>query len=268
MVQARRLLLVHGFGGSRDDFTEWLPAFASLGWSAHALQLPGHSRGFSTQTGRVENLSAGRNHLASWSLAGLAGWVVGEADRLGWARFVLFGHSMGAMVAQLVALSDAGERLDGLILMGTTHGPIPVDRETVELGKSIVRSGGMAALVEAQRGRPGTPAHERLVRERAGYREFMEAKALAMDPEMWLAMVDEMLSQPDRLDDLRSLALATLVVTGEQDDFRADCERLAGVIPGARLAVVAGAGHSPQFESPDEWWQVVRSFLSDLEEVS
>ena len=159
-----RLMLVHGFGGSHEDFTDWLPAFEGIEVEAVAVSLP-----------RSEG-----------SFAGLASFVLASADRLGWDRFVLFGHSMGGMVAQLVALR-APERLAGLVLMGTTHGPIPADLDVVELGKAVVRGGGMAALVEAQRGRPGTAAHERLLRERPGYRAFMEAKALAMDPAAWVA---------------------------------------------------------------------------------
>lgn len=236
-MRARRLLLIHGFGGSRDDFTEWVPAFADIGWEAAAPALPPDAR----------------------SLDALAEFIL-DHD---WDRFVLFGHSMGGMAAQLAALR-APERLDALILMGTTHGPVPVDRDAVELGKAVVREGGMRALVEAQRGRPGTPAHERLLRERPGYREFMEAKALAMDPDTWAALIDDMLGQPDRLDALRSVALATLVVVGEQDDFRQDNERIAAAMPNARLAVIRDAGHSPQFEAPDAWWQVVSSFLEEV----
>ena len=248
-MAARRLLLVHGFGGSREDFTEWLPGFEALGWSAESVQLPGHG-----------------SKAPPYSLAGFASSVLAAADELGWDRFVLFGHSMGGMAAQLLALSPATSgRLDALILMGTTHGPIPVERDLVAAGKAVVQAGGLPALVEAQRGRPDTPAHERLLRERPGYAEFMEAKALSMDPEMWLALVDEMLDQPDRLDALRSVALATLVVVGEQDGFREDCERIASAMPDARLAVIPNAGHAPQFEAPEAWWRVVSSFLEEVE---
>lgn len=237
---------MHGFGGSRDDFAEWLPGFEALGWSAESVQLPGHG-----------------STAPPYSLAGFGAFVLAEADRLGWDRFVLFGHSMGGMVAQLLALSSA-ERLDALVLMGTTHGPIPVDAGMLQAAKGIVQSGGMAALVEAGRGHGDTPAHERVLAERNGYREFMEAKALAMDPEMWVAMVDEMLAQPDRLDALRSVPLATLVVVGEQDGFREDCERIASAMPNARLAVIPDAGHAPQFEAPEAWWRVLSSFLEEV----
>lgn len=243
-----RILLVHGFGGSAEDFADWLDPLAAQGWDAAALQLPGH--------GDVGG---------PYGLEAFADFVLGCADSLGWDRFVLLGHSMGGMVAELVALR-APSRLTALILMDTAHGPIRLDPGLVEAGKHVVRTGGMAALVEAQRDMPAdTAAHARLLAEKPGYREFGEAKALAMDPDMWLAMVDDMLGQVDRLDALRQLTVDTLVVVGEQDEpFLGPSRRMASAIPGARLAVIPDAGHSPQFEAPDAWWQAVSAFLEEV----
>lgn len=241
------LLVVHGFGGAAEDFTEWVPRLGALGWDVAVPQLPGH--------GFVQ---------PPYGLASFASSVLGVADERGWDRFTLLGHSMGGMVAQLVAL-QAADRLDGLVLMGTGHGPVDIDAGMVEAGKAVVRAGGMAALVEAQRGEVGSPAHERLLRERPGYREFMDAKALAMDPDMWVAVIDELVGQPDRLDGLRSLRVATLVVVGDQDElFLASSQRLAAAIPSARLVVIPDAGHSPQFEAPDACWEAVSSFLEGV----
>ncbi len=37
-------------------------------------------------------------------------------------------------------------------------------------------------------------------------------------------------------------------------------------MPGASLAVIPDGGHSPQFESPDEWWQALSGFLDRVQE--
>jgi pimeloyl-ACP methyl ester carboxylesterase len=29
--------------------------------------------------------------------------------------------------------------------------------------------------------------------------------------------------------------------------------------------VITGAGHSPQFESPDQWWKAVTAFLGEVQ---
>lgn len=244
--------MLHGFGGSREDFTEWLPRLASLGWEAEAPQLPGH--------GSV---------APPYSLADFAEFVLQFAGSLGWDRFVLLGHSMGGFVAQLIAL-QAADRLDGVILMDTAHAvPDGVDAGMVETGKKIVREGGLAALVEAQRGLPAdTEAHARLLRERPGYAESMEANALAMDPEMWLCLVEEMTAQPDRLEALRSVDVPALVMVGEQDaGYVGPSRRMAEALPRGRLAVIPNAGHAAQFEAPEEWWRVLSEFLESLESL-
>jgi pimeloyl-ACP methyl ester carboxylesterase len=247
MTTPRRLLLVHGFGGSRADFTEWFPHLQAAGWECLAPQLPGHG-----------------TTAEHYGLEPFADFVLAQADERGWDRFVLLGHSMGGMVAQLAALRQP-RRLDGLILMGTGHGPLDLDPDLLEAGKSVVHTGGMAALVEAVRGQPDTPAHERLLKERIGYAEFMEAKALAMDPRMWLTLVDDMVAQPDRIDALSTLDVPALVMAGEQDDrFLEPCRRLAAALPRARLVVIPDAGHSPQFETPAAWWDAMRAFLAAL----
>jgi pimeloyl-ACP methyl ester carboxylesterase len=110
-----------------------------------------------------------------------------------------------------------------------------------------------------------TPAFLRMIHETPGYDAFCDAKLLASAPAMWLAMSKELLAQADRLDALAHVGVPTLVVAGEQDTpFVAHSERMAKTIPGARLVVVADAGHSPQFEARDSWWDALTSFLDNL----
>jgi len=247
----RALLLVHGFCGAKEDFADWLDPLAAAGWHAVAPDLPGHGA------------SQPPPGTYPYGLAAFAGEVTAVADGLGWSTFTLLGHSMGGMVAQVIALRRP-DRLGALVLMDTSHGPVPgIDRDMRDLGATIVREQGMAALVAIPQDDP--EAHRRVVAERPGCKEFCDGKALAAAPDMWLAVTDEFFDAPDRLDGLSRVALATLVVVGEEDrQFRPDCERLAHVMPRARLAVVPGAAHSPQFEAPDAWWQVVSTFLEEV----
>jgi len=72
-------------------------------------------------------------------------------------------------------------------------------------------------------------------------------------------------SDLDRLDDLRSLRMPALVLVGDGDrPFLKPSQRMAEAIPGATLAVIPDAGHSPQFESPDHWWKALTTFLATL----
>jgi pimeloyl-ACP methyl ester carboxylesterase len=257
----RRLLLVHGFTGAKEDFTDWLDPLASIGWEVAAVDLRGHGESMKPED------------TGSYGFEIMARDVVAAADGLGWDRFVLVGHSMGGMVAQEVALSPSGGRLDGLILMDTSHGPVErIERQVAEMACAIVAAGGMTALVDTSRAlqRDGreplaTAAQQRVLAERPGHEEFNVRKVLATSPAAYQAMALAAFDQTDRLDRLARLDLPVLVMVGEQDlPFLEASRRMAGTIPGAVAEVIPDAGHSPQFENPHAWWEVLVRFLDRL----
>jgi 3-oxoadipate enol-lactonase len=255
-----RLLLVHGFTGAKEDFTDWLEPLADLGWEAAAVDLRGHGA------------SAKPSGVDDYRLDVMAADVVAVADALGWDRFALLGHSMGGMVAQIVATTRP-ERLTGLVLMNTGHGPVEgIERRLADLACAVIDAGGMPALVEAMAalplddGRPlETPSQLRVLAERPGHAEFNTRKLLAVEPACYRALAFEMFEQADRLEQLRRLALPVLVIVGEEDrPFLGASRRLADAIPGAILEVVPDAGHSPQFENPEAWWGALQRFLKEI----
>jgi pimeloyl-ACP methyl ester carboxylesterase len=254
----RHLLLVHGFTGAKEDFGEVLDRLADAGWHAVAPDLRGH--GSSDQPADEGAYDLERFADDVWALA----------EALGWDHFVLLGLSLGGMIAQIAALRDPG-RLDGLVLMDTTHGPLEgIDAGDLELGVSIVREHGMAALEELQSTREdplASAASLRLRAERPGWAEYERRKFLSSSAAMWVAVVSQMVSQVDRLDRLTTLppSLPVLVIVGEQDrPFLGPSERMAKAVPGARLAVVADAGHAPHFENTDAWWDALTAFLKEV----
>src|ERR1700736_2823200 len=103
----RPLLLTHGFCGAKEDFTGYLELLAVLGWHTVAPDLRGHGA------------SSAPEGQTSYSLDVFSRDLQALADALGWSTFVLLGHSMGGMVAQVLAL-DAPQRLAGLVLMDTS----------------------------------------------------------------------------------------------------------------------------------------------------
>src|SRR6476620_6086493 len=194
----RPMLLVHGFTGAKEDFTEWLEPLAALGWHAVAVDNRGH--GGSDKPDRRDDYSLAL--LASDTLA-LADAVWGPE-----ARFVLLGHSMGGMVAQVIAL-QAGERLDGLVLMDTGHGPLTfVAPETVTTVISILDDRGMdglADLLEETKGPLDSSAHERVLAQRPGYKEFNDRKLRTTAGAAYGGLLTAMVDADDRRDALRSV---------------------------------------------------------------
>ena len=254
----RPVMLVHGFTADKGEVAEVLEPLAGQGWHAVAPDLRGHGR------------SDHPTEAQAYSFEILADDVLRLAEELGWDRFALVGHSMGGGVAQVVALDHPG-RLTGLVLASTFHGPVKgVSMELVELGSWVVRQSGMAGLAQALTARraddpDSVAAFERMQEARPGYAEQSVQRLESTSPDMWLAMAPRFVTQPDRLDRLRSLDVPTAVLVGELDaTMLDDCRRLADAIPGASLTVVPGAGHLPQLENPEAWWLALSGFLGRL----
>jgi pimeloyl-ACP methyl ester carboxylesterase len=63
---------------------------------------------------------------------------------------------------------------------------------------------------------------------------------------------------------LQDIAAPTLVVTGDEDvrDIHEIADKLAASIPNAERVTIAGSGHLPSLERPDEFDRVVLAFLA------
>ena len=253
----RPVLLVHGFTGAKEDFEPLFEPLAAAGWHAAALDLRGHG-----ESDKPEG-------EAAYDLRSFVADTRATADALGWDRFTVVGHSMGGAVAQRLALDHPG-RVKGLVLMSTFHGPLAVDPGLVALGVAVVRQGGMAALFAAQEAHrrndaAAVAARERLEAARPGHRARAEARLVACSPDMWTAMAPRFPAWDDTLAEVTTLDLPALVVVGGEDrTMLAHCQRLAAAIPGARLEVLEGVGHSPQLEAADRCWSALSRFLGGL----
>lgn len=181
-------------------------------------------------------------------------------DKLGLDRVVLGGLSMGGQIV-LEFHRLYADRLAGLV---------------------IAASSARADDAAGQRFRRDTA--DRIVREGmdAYAAELLPKMVAAASPPQVAAYVSNMMrnapvegaaaalrgraERPDYVDMLPKIAVPTLVVVGTEDAFTpvAEAELLAGGIPGARLAVVDGAGHLPNLERPDEFNAVLDKFLSGL----
>lgn len=252
----RPFLLLHGFTGAKEDFTAWLDPLADAGWHAVAPDHRGH--GASTKPASED----------AYSFDILTDDAFALVEFLGWDRFALLGHSMGGMVAQLMA-GRAPERLEALVLMDTDHGPMgSLDPELVQTAVSIVRDRGIDGLADimATTDSPlDSPAHQRVLAERPGYAAFEDRKFRATSPALYAAMAPAFTATPDRLGALASLppTLPCLVMVGEQDTPMLEgSKQMAAAIPHACLAVIPEAGHTPQFENTAAWWEALSSFLA------
>ncbi len=258
----RPVLLVHGFTADSAEVADVLEPLAERGWHAVAPDLRGHGA-----SDRPTDPDA-------YSFELMAADMLALADHLGWDRFALVGHSMGGAVAQLVAL-DSPERLTALVLASTFHGPVPgITMDLVDLGRWVVRESGMTGLAEAMAARraenpDSIAAFERLQEARPDYAEESRARLEATSQDMWMALAPRFVAQEDRLDRLAKVDVPTAVIVGELDSTMLDdCRRIAATIPGATLTMIGGAGHVPQLEQPEAWWEALSGFLDRVHEWS
>lgn len=252
------LLLVHGFGGAKEDFADHIDALAAR----HRVVTFDH---------RGHGESDCPPDIDAYSLDRMATDVISVADALGIDTFRLLGHSMGGMVARRVVLAQP-RRVDALVLMDTSPGPIAnIDRDAMEAAATVMLDEGkevLKPLLDAA-ATLATPAYEHLLAERPGFQEFEDRKWQALSGVMWAAMARQIARQPDQLALLAGVRCPTLVIVGEQDASFVDGSRqMAATIPGAELVVVPGAGHSPQFENPGAWLDALERFLAGVERAT
>jgi pimeloyl-ACP methyl ester carboxylesterase len=92
----------------------------------------------------------------------------------------------------------------------------------------------------------------------------------------WTWKYDKALRSPERgfqasalvnlWDDVRAICCPTLIIKGEESDIlsAASAAKLQGAIPGSKLAVVPGAGHSVMGDNPEGFVTAVREFLAQI----
>jgi pimeloyl-ACP methyl ester carboxylesterase len=251
----RPLVLVHGFTGFRRDFETQLAALARLGRTL-APDLRGHG-----ETGAADP--------AGYTLVRLADDLLGFLDALGVACCDLLGHSLGGMVTLRAALRAPG-RVGSLVLMDSAARALDfLPAASFRLAWAVARGAGMEKLQAIVRERAGTDAlrteaDRRLERDWGAERYWARHRErfCAVDPEAYAGLGRELLEQESLVPRLGEIRCPTLVLVGEGDaPFVREAEILAAGIPGARRAVIPGAGHQPQLENPAAWLAAIREHL-------
>lgn len=131
-----RVLALHGWLDNAASFVPLAPHLRAHGGDALdlvALDLPGH--------GRSAHLPPG----ADYSFAGAMHAVLDAADALGWARFALLGHSMGAGIASLLAAAcpQRVQRLVAIEALGAL--PDTVENTVTRLREAVAATRALPA---------------------------------------------------------------------------------------------------------------------------
>jgi 2-succinyl-6-hydroxy-2,4-cyclohexadiene-1-carboxylate synthase len=184
--------------------------------------------------------------------------VIGDLESLAPPTFTLAGYSMGGRIALHLALARP-ERLERLVLIGASPGLAdPAERSArrvsdEQLADEIARS-TIEAFAERWAQTPvlaGLPADladavhaDRLRSTPAGLARALRGLGTGALAPLW-----------DRLGELRTPV--TLIVGERDEKFRGIATQMAGVLPDARVEVVAGAGHAVHLEAPGQVAEII-----------
>ena len=200
---------------------------------------------------QIEALSARRPlHLAPIAdrehVATLAADILADAPM----RFALAGLSMGGIVA-MEMLRQAPARIERLALLDTN--PL-AETEAVRAGRGPqiekALAGELASVMRVEM----KPNYLADGSDRGAILDLCMAMALGLGAEVFARQSRALADRPDQQDTLRAYRGPALVLMGEEDRLcpRDRHELMHALIPGARLAIVAGAGHLPTLEKPRE----------------
>lgn len=254
------LLLIHGLGDEADTWRGIIPELAAR-YRVIAPDLPGFGRSAHQR----------RAHTLGYFARAMGGLL----DALGIARTTVAGSSLGAGVAQRLALWQPG-RVERLVLIG---GALPVGggKTAVKTLLYLVPGVGELMYVRNRRSqdvaaaglRPYYASFDALpnddqsfLRQRVWARVWSAPQRRAfLSTVRWLA-IDRSLRADSFRTRLAKLAVPTLLLWGEHDRIQS-LERgseMAALLPDARLEIIPGAGHLPQQEQPEA---VARAILAE-----
>ncbi|OUZ08850.1 hypothetical protein BHE97_12000 [Aeromicrobium sp. PE09-221] len=230
------ILLVHGWTGSKEDFTPILPLLAAHGFDALAYD----QRGQYETPGEPDD---------DYTLDGFAQDALALAETAFGTPFHLLGHSFGGLVAQQATVA-APERVATLSLLCTGPGALG-DSPTRPL-KHVVAAIGQLPLLKIHQLR------EQGIKRPAQITAFLARRFTSQSQAALAAMTQALIDAPDIIEDVADTSVPVWVGRGENDDawsFEAQDEMARRL--GTQVVVIPDTGHSPAVEAPgtlvDAW---------------
>ncbi|MBI4491401.1 MAG: alpha/beta fold hydrolase, partial [Chloroflexi bacterium] len=238
------LVLLHGIGGNARSWRHQLAGLADE-FTAIAWDAPGYG--------------GSSNPPTPCSMAHYAQYLAGLLDHVGLERAHLVGLSWGGVLAQEF-YGRYPARVASLVLADTHAGgssqPPAQGRARLQ-----ARLHALATMTPAEIARLRAPE---LLSERAPDELRDEvASIMAQIHPLGYRLAAIALAEADEREVLPRVRVPTLVVCGELDRVTPlhQAEQLQAAIPGAELAVIAGAGHASNQEQPARFNAAVREFL-------
>jgi proline iminopeptidase len=203
---------------------------------------------------------------AAWSFEVCADDVRAFCDTLGVARPIVYGHSLGGMVAMVYATRHPGH--PGALVLDSTTARFDVERMVA----TFRRLGGdelAETIAGVYGGDSSTVTVERWARCWALFGRWVpgaQEKARTVVNTALNPPGLKLLSRFNVLDQLNRIDCPTLVCVGALDPATpvAAAREIVDALPagGARIEVIEGAGHFAWRDNPERYWAVVGEFVA------
>jgi pimeloyl-ACP methyl ester carboxylesterase len=245
------IAMIHGFGAAIDWWDEIAPALA-MDHRVIRIDLIGHGGTAAPASG--------------YTIPRQAELVAAVLDRLGVERVIVIGHSMGGEVATALAERNPA-RIAAMILIdspptaATTFTVMTDAAMTPVLGEllSHFETDGAIRRGLAQGFAPGFPVPEKFVADlkQLTYTAFRSAHE------------ESIAYRTTKPTNERIAALMPvpplLALTGTEDAIvPSEHAKYFAQVPGAKVAMIEGAGHSPMVEKPTRTLELIRDFLRGI----
>lgn len=238
-VSGQSLVFIHGSGGNSSV---WALQYAKLcnNYNIAAVDLPGHGK----------SGGAGEQDIARYAL-----WIKQLLDVLKLDSPIIIGHSLGAAIALYFAAQYPREISGVVAAGGGITLPVTPDildgfRKEPQLVLDL-----MCKFSLAKANRPA----------------LYDALRASIRQEKLNVVANDMLacSRFDLTADIVKIQAPVLAVCGVEDKMTppAFSQQIAESIPGAKLALLEGAGHMAMLEKPAQFNEIINDFASSVRQA-
>jgi 3-oxoadipate enol-lactonase len=233
--------------GAATNVHLWDPQIGALAHELHILRIDVRGHGKSTADVRAE------------SFDDLVADVIAVWDALGIDRSIVMGLSLGGMTGFGLAIHHP-DRVERLVAADCRSDAPELFANSWVNRLQVLKDKGIAGVADV------TVPMWMTAATKAGRPEIIAgARAMIMTTsEAGYVSVATPLMTLDYKKDLGRIRCPTLLVVGAEDGpHPKEMREMAGLIPGARYAVVEGAGHLSNFEQPERFNAIVLGFLAN-----
>lgn len=234
------VLVLHDWNGDHTSYEPMLPYLDGDRFSYALVDLRGYGKS--------------RHLRGDYTAAEISRDCLTLADRLGWERFHVVGHSMTGLAAQRIAIDAKGRVKSATAVCPMSAAGSPAPDEALAFFANTIRD---------------DDAFRRLIGFVSGDLSAQWATAklrqnrLTVDPACRAGYLD-MFWKADFVDEVRGDETPFLIVVGDHDpglDAEAMAKTFLAWHPRAELVVIPNCGHYPMQECPPYFATVLERFL-------